>query len=212
MTYAILGMGRYGSKIAETVKKTGAQIIVADSDKSVIDGSMEQYTYAVAVDFTNAEAVAEIGLTNADIVVIDRATSLEESVICTMVSKEQGVDKVIATARNARHSEILMKMGADEVIIPEEEAAMRMARTLISEDFMEYIDIGEGLCVIKIHPIKAWVGKPITELNLRKAFDANIVAIEENGVFTCYFDVKRKLLAEDRLLLAINKKNVMEFI
>ena len=211
-TYAVLGLGRYGMKIAETVRKTGADIIVADSDSELIAKNSNKYTYAVSLDMGNIEALSEIGLKNVDMVIIDLETSLEQSIMCVMAAKECGVEKIIATASHSTARDILLKMGANEVVIPEEEAALRMARTIISEDFMEYIDIGEGLCVIKIHPLKSWVGKNIRALQLRQNYNANVIAMEEDGVLNCQFSTETILKKEMTMVVAINKEAVMEFI
>ncbi len=211
-TYAIIGLGFYGKKIADTLSNAGASIMVADNDADLINSIARIFTYAVSLDLGNGEAVSEIGLQNADVAVIDLASNLEQAIICTMIAKEQGVKDIIATAKNKRCKEILKKMGANEVIIPEEEAALRMARTLISDDFLEYIDIGRNLCAIKVHPLHAWVGKTITQLKLRTKYHVTVIAIEIGGELVTDFD-KNYVFREDTvLILALDKERVMDFI
>ncbi|MCR5797940.1 MAG: TrkA family potassium uptake protein [Eubacterium sp.] len=211
-TYAILGLGGYGMKLAEAVRKTGAETIVADSDSVIIEKNAHRFTYAVSLDMRNIDALSEIGLENADIAVVDRVGNLEESIMCVIAAKNAGISSIIATAPNSTTKDILIKMGATEVVIPEEEAALRMARTLISEDFMEYIDIGEGLCVIRIFPLKPWIGKRIKDLQLRKTYNANIIAIMGEEGMTCRFQTDTVLTKDTAMYISINKKDVMNFV
>lgn len=210
---AVLGLNTYGRKIAETVLNSGTEIMVADNDPYVINSVSDKYTYAVSLDLGNADAVSEIGLTDADIVIIDLSDNLEQSIICIMVAKEQGVKRIVATAPNRRFKEILLKMGANEVVIPAEEAAIRMARTVISSGFLEYIDIGGDLCVIKVKPPKAWIGKTVADLRLRTEENILIVAIrDESEECNINFDVNTKLRPDMVLILSIAKDRVMDFI
>ncbi len=211
-TYAIIGLGSYGKKLADTLSKSGESIVIADSDSNLINSIAKSFAYAVCLDLGNEEAISEIGLHNVDVAVIDLASNLEQAILCVMVAKEQGVKNVIATAKNKRCRDILKRMGANEVIIPEEEAALRMARTLISEDFLEYIDIGNNLCAIKVHPMREWIGKTVTQLSLRTTYKITIIAIEINGELKTDFDSDFVFKEDNVIILAINKERVMDFI
>ena len=139
-SYAVLGMGRYGRKIAETIAKTGVDVLVADSDYDLINEYSSIFTYAVSLDLNNEKALRDLGLNQIDIAIVDMKNNLEATIMCIMIAKEEGVSKVIATAGTEMAEQILKKVGADEVVIPEHDAAFRMAKNLISEDFIEYFD------------------------------------------------------------------------
>lgn len=158
-SYAILGMGRFGRKLTTMLDATGAEILIADCNSDIINRYADHATTAVCLDLSNANALYDIGLEHINVAVIDLGTNLEPAVMCIMIAKELGVKHIIATANTTRFGEVLKKLGANEIIIPEDDAAVRMARRLISKDFLEYYDLGGNLCVIKAHPKKEWTKK-----------------------------------------------------
>ena len=210
--YAVLGLGRYGLKVADTIAKTGATVIVADSDSEKIDNVGNRFTAAVSFDMTNAAALREIGLDNIDIVIIDLTGDLEGSIMCTMIAEESGVERIIATAANNRAGEVLKKLGADEVVIPEDESALRLAKSLISEDFMEYTDLGDGLCIVKIHVKDEWNNKSIRKLRLHERNGITIVAVQGEEGLTSEFNADFVLKSGYPIVLAMHKEALYQFV
>lgn len=210
--YAVLGLGRYGLKVADTIAKTGATVIVADSDSEKIDNVGNRFTAAVSFDMTNAVALREIGLDNIDIVIIDLTGDLEGSIMCTMIAEESGVERIIATAANNRAGEVLKKLGADEVVIPEDESALRLAKSLISEDFMEYTDLGDGLCIVKIHVKDEWNNKSIRKLRLHERNGITIVAVQGEDGLTSEFNADFVLKSGYPIVLAMQKEALYQFV
>lgn len=211
-SYAILGMGRYGRKIASTIVNTGADVLIADINPDIIDQYADKYTYAVSLDLSNPRALSDIGLDHIDIVIIDLNHNMEAALMCIMVAKENGVKKVISTAKTNRTAEIMKRVGADEVIIPEDEAAIRMAKRLISEDFMEMHDLGGDLCVIKVSPKKEWVGKSLRKLRLGEQEHITVVAIEKDGKMSTDFDGDTVIFEDNMLALALQKSKIYDFV
>lgn len=211
-SYAILGMGRYGRKLAVTLAGTGSEILIADPDSDIINHYASRVTHAVCLDLSNPNALADIGLNNIDVAIVDLSQQLEAAIMCTMVAREQGVRKIIATASTDRFSDILNRIGADEVVIPDDEAAVRMARRLISEDFMEYYDLGGELCVIKTHPKKSWTKKSLQKLRLFETEQVRIIAIERDGIMEMQFPPGTILSEDDTIALAIHKSGIYDFI
>ncbi|MBO4395983.1 MAG: TrkA family potassium uptake protein [Eubacterium sp.] len=211
--YAVLGLGRFGMKVADTIAATGAAILVADSDQELIDEVGSRFTSAVSLDMTNADALEDIGLEHIDVLIIDQAGHLQSSVMCTMVASDTGVGRIIATAVDNRSGEILKKLGADEIIIPEEESALRLAKSLISEDFLEFTDLGEGLCIVKIHVSSEWSGKSIRKLALREKHNINVIAVPgEDGGLTTEFSPDRVLNNGEIVILAMQKEELYQFV
>lgn len=210
--YAVLGLGRYGMKVADTVALTGATVLVADSDIEKIDSVADRFTSAVSLDMSKADALEDIGLENIDVAIIDLASDLRASVICTMVTKECGVDHIIATAAGVRESEILKKVGADEVVIPEDESALRMAKTLISEDFLEYTDIGDGLCIVKVTAKKEWGNKSIENLQLHKKNGITVVAVTGPEGLTADYTPDWIIQPGTAVVLAMKRDALYQFV
>ena len=211
-SYAVLGLGRYGRKVAETVALTGVTVLVADSDIDIVDSVSDKFTSAVSLDMTNAEALGEIGLENIDIAIIDLSGDLEASVICTMAVKDSGVDRIIATANSNHMGEILKKIGADEIVIPEEESALRLAKSLISEDFMEYTDLGDGLCIVKVLTKKEWGDKSIRSLKLHERNGITIVAVQGEDGLTSDFNADWVMEAGTPVVLAMDRESLYQFV
>ena len=211
-SYAILGLGRFGRKLTTLLASTGAEIIIADQDNDIINQFAEYAAYAVCLDLSNTAALQEIGLEHTDIAVVDVSHHLEAAIMAIMVARELGVERIVATASTDRFGEILKKVGADEVVIPEDEAAIRMAKRLISEDFMEYYDMGSNFCIIKIPPKKNWIGKSLKKLRLPEKEHVKIVAIEENGAISMDISSETILKESSALILALRKGDIFNFV
>lgn len=211
-SYAVLGLGRYGMKVADTISKTGVTVLVADSDGEKIDSVASRFTSAVSFDMTNVEALREIGLENIDIAIIDLADDLEGSIMCTIIAEECGVERIIATAAGPRAVEVLKRLGADEVIIPEDESALRMAKSLISEDFLEFTDLGDELCIVKIHAKPEWGEKSIRRLKLHEKNGIMIIAVVGDNGLTADFNADYVIHADDPIVLAMQKEDLYQFV
>ncbi len=123
LSIAVLGLGRFGKYVAKELFENGVDLLLADKDEEVINQMSEIADMAVACDLADPEAIEKLGLGNMNIVIIAMGSSLESSIMCTTIAKEQGVHKVIAKAGNERMGKVLKKLGADEIIYPEKTMA-----------------------------------------------------------------------------------------
>ena len=205
---AVLGMGRFGKRIALTLSDLGADVMAVDADPAVLEKISSQVSFAIEADLKNAESIAGTGIENMDVVVVAMGSDLTASIMTVMVSKELGVPYVMAKAADERMGAILEKVGADRVIYPEEETGARIARTLMSESFMDYFDIDKNLCMLEMHPKKDWIGKNLVELNLRKNYHANIVAIKDETGMHSFVDPNKPLEEKNELLVILEKADL----
>ncbi len=208
---AVFGLGRFGKSLALELHESGADVMVVDRNPALVDAFSDNATYAINADVSNPDAVKGIGLEDMDVVVVAMGSDLTASIMAVMVSKELGVPYVMAKASDERMGAILKKVGADKVLFPEEESGARTARILVSESFMDYFDIDENLCMLEMKPKKEWVGKNLMELNLRKKYNLNVVAIKGNTRMHAFVDPE-KPLSEDTELLVIVKKSDLKNI
>lgn len=211
-SYAILGLGRFGRKMTTVLASTGAQILIADQDKDTINRFASYATSAVCLDLSNANLLEDIGLEHIDIAVVDLSHHLEPAIMSITVAREMGIKKIIATAETNRAGKIFQRVGATEIVIPADEAAIRMARRLISEDFMEFYDLGGNLCIIKIHPKDAWVGKTIKNLRLPAKERVTIVAIEENGKMSMNYTPNTVIQRDSAITIALRKEDIYTYV
>ncbi len=179
-TYAVFGLGRYGRAVAKELTEHGAEVIAVDIDEEIVNDSVSEIPFCKCADVTDAEVVKQLGISNVDVVVIAMASSLEASVMATMLCKELGVETVIAKCGNEMSCRILKKIGADKVVFPESESGVRLAKNLISSDFIDIMELSKDISMVELNVRKEWAGKTPVELKLRQKYGINIVAVR-NG-------------------------------
>lgn len=176
--YAVLGLGRFGTTVAVTLAEAGFQIMAVDINEEAVQNIADQVTYAIRGDVTDPDMVRSLGLGNMDGVVIAIANNLEASVMATLLAKESGASYIIAKGDNELHRTILKKMGADSVIIPEQEMGVNVARNLVLGRFTDLIELSSDVSLIEMEMPSAWVGKNLIELDLRGKYSVNVVAVK----------------------------------
>ncbi len=206
-SYVVFGLGKFGQAVADKLLESGADVMVVDNDPDIIESYSAKATAAIEADLTDPAAIKALGISNIDCAVVAMAMSLESSIMCTMISKECGVKWVVAKSGSERMGTVLSKVGADEVVYPEEESGIRTARHLVSSNFLEFFEVSEDICLIEMLPKDKWVGKTLKELNLRKKYGINVVAIKD-GVVNEYVDPDVPLKAREALLMLIHKRNL----
>ena len=203
---AVLGLGKYGMSLAQTLYDLGEDVLVVDKNENLIRDISPKVTSAVCANLDNEDEVLALGLQNYDIVITCMGGNLSASILCVSISKEKGVPLVIAKASTDRMKKILDRVGVDKIICTEEEGGVRSARILTSQYIHDYIEIDENLCMIELQPKKAWIGKNLIELNLRQKYNMNVAGIKSMGGNWAYVDPNRKL-SEDNLLMVIIEKD-----
>lgn len=207
-SFAVLGLGTYGSSLAETLYNLGADVLVADKDEKEIRDMAPKVTTAVCADLDDEDEIEALGLQNMDIVIICMGGNISASILSVSVAKEKGVPLVVAKASTPRMKAILKRVGADKIIDPEREGGVRSARILASSQIHEYIEIGNNLCIVELEPKSSWVNHNLIELDLRKKHNINVAAIRLEDGNWGYLDPTRKLKAEDLLMVMIEKSTI----
>ena len=147
---AVIGLGRFGKKLAYTLYEMGSDVMAVDRSPEIIAAVADNVTYAIEADVTNPEVVKGLGLREMDVVVVAMGSDLTASIMSVMIAKEQGVPYVLAKASDERMGQILKRVGADKIIYPEEETGQRTARKLMSDSFLEFFEIDDNLCLLEI--------------------------------------------------------------
>ena len=146
-----------------------------------------------------------------DAVVVAMADSLDSSILCVMSVKELGVPMVIVKAKDEMMGKILTRVGADQVVFPEKESGIRLSHKLLSEHFVDYFDLSDSTSLVEILLRDEWVGKNLRELNLRKEYKINVVAVIQNDEFNIAMDPDTPLKAEEPLLIIMKKADLKRF-
>lgn len=201
-TYAILGLGRYGTAVAKELVKNGADVIAVDKNEQIVQDSSVYLPICKCADITDPEVISELGISNADVVIVAMASSLEGSILAITLCKEAGVKTVIAKCANETHRKILKRVGADTVVFPENESGTRLAKKLLTSGFTDILTLSDDLSLVELAARDEWVGKSLKELNLRKKYTVNVVAFRKNGKITAPVNPE-ELLDKDTEIIAI---------
>ena len=205
---AVLGLGKYGISLAKNLYNMGADVLVADDDPDVLKEMVGNCTTAIKADLEVEEEILALDLKNMDIVVVAMAGNLSASILSVTIAKEKGVPLVVAKSSGDRMSSILRKIGADKIIIPEESSGFQSARILLSDTLLDYFKVDDNLSMIEMRPEEKWVGKSLIDLNLRKKFNMNVVAIKKGSDNWQIIDPSKPLPADSRLLIVIDTESL----
>lgn len=176
--FAVIGLGRYGSRFAVTLSQAGAEVLALDQNREIVEGLRDRVTLAVALDSTDETAMRQQGVDQVDVAVVAIGHDFEANALATMLLKQMGIKKVISRAANPIQARILTRIGADEVVNPEVETADRWAHKLLSPYLVDHIELAEGYGLAQLAAPKAWVNKTLQELDIRRTCNVNIVAIK----------------------------------
>ena len=202
-SYAVFGLGRYGRAVAKALAASGADVLAVDSDANIVNSAILDVPFCKCADVTDPEAIKQLGIANIDVVIIAMANNLEASVLTIMLCKEAGVPTVIAKCANEMHGKILSKVGADQVVLPEVESGIRLAKNLLSSGFVDVIELASDVSLIELEMRPEWVGKTLLELNLRKKYAINIIAIRNGEELIVNIDPTQPLQADMKLIVII---------
>lgn len=180
-SYAVIGLGRFGSYTAEKLYEQGEEVLAIDTNDSLVEAISDNVTRAVVADAKNRDVLRSLGLQNCDCAIVAIASDLASSVLITMNLKSLGVKHIICKAHDDTHKEILEKLGANNVIIPERAVAEKLAKSLTSPDVLEYINLSDHHGIIEMKSPRKWCDKTIRELNVRAKYDVNIIAIKQKS-------------------------------
>ena len=177
--FVVIGLGRFGESLAKTVYDSGHDVLVIDMDEEKIADIADDVTHAVQMDATDENALKRLGLSNFDVAVVAIGSDIQASVMVTLLAKEMGIKFVLAKAHNDMHAKVLNKIGANRVIMPEKDMGKRVAHNLVSSNILDYIELSPEYSMMEIEALDSWVEKSLSELELRKKFGINVVAIKD---------------------------------
>ena len=207
-TYAVFGLGRYGLAVARELVENGAEVIAVDLDEAVVNSAAGELPICKCSDITDPEVIAQLGISNVDVVIVAMANSLEASVMTVTLCKELGVKTVIAKCANEIHQRILTRVGADQVVFPENESGVRLAKNLISSGFVDMLSLSENVSVVEMDVRDEWIGQNLIELNLRKNYSINVIAVRKGEVVSVDIDPEEKLCKSDKLIVIGNTQRL----
>lgn len=204
--FVVFGVGRFGQSVAKTLADSGCEVLVVDNDADRIQDIAEFVTHAVVTDVTDTEELENLGIRNFDGAIIGIGENLEASVMATILVKEMGVGYILAKANNEMHGKILKKVGADTVIFPEKEMGIRIANNVLMGNFFDAVELSTTFSMMEVEVPAVWAGHSLQELDLRRKYKINVVAIKRKDDLRIDLD-PGKPLSKDEILVVIGKNN-----
>jgi len=183
-SFVIVGLGRFGSEAALQLSAAGCEVLALDNSGELVQQVSDKVTQAVVADARDKEVLRALGVKDFEGAIVAIGDSLADSVLATMNLKELGVPYIICKASNETHREVLKKLGADKVVIPEKEQAARLAKSLSSRNVLDYIELSEDYGIIEVPAPRSWQDKSLIELNVRAKLGVNILAVKREGDIT----------------------------
>lgn len=207
-SYAVFGLGRYGKAVAEELIKNGAEVLAVDKNEALVNNAVETIPFCRCADVTDAAVIKQLGISNMDVVIISMAHNLEASVISTILCKEAGVETVIVKCMDETQRKVLSRIGADKVVLPESESGTRLGKNLLSSGFVDVIELSENVSLVEIPVHSDWIGKSLVELDLRKKYSINVVAIKQGTEVFVDVDPIKPLGKEMTLIVITNREKL----
>lgn len=176
-SFAVIGLGRFGTHLALTLADNGHQVLVIDKEESKVEALSDYVTNAVIGDPTDKDVLEAAGITEYDCAVVAISNDMESSILITLLLEEAGVRRIVARAVSDNHAKVLEKVGADLVVFPEKDMGEKLAYKLDKNNVLEYIEFSDDYSVAEIMVPVRWVGKTLRELDLRRNYRVNVIAV-----------------------------------
>jgi trk system potassium uptake protein TrkA len=181
MKYAVVGLGEFGRSAALGLARKGAEVIAVDFEMERLNRVKDEVALAVCLDASHEHALRTHGIGEVDVLIAAIGGNFEAQVLLVVHAVQAGIPKIIARATTPDHIRVLKAVGAHEAFNPEEEAARWMVQRLLITNITNYFELAEGFSVVEVDAPPSVVGKTLEELNLRRRFRINLVAIKESG-------------------------------
>ncbi len=183
-SFVIVGLGRFGTQAALRLCQQGCEVLVIDNRSELVQQLSDDVTQAVVADARDKEVLRALGVKDFDCAIVAIGDSLADSVLATMNLKELGVPYIVCKAYDETHRQVLSKLGADRIVIPEKEQADRLAKSLSSANVLDYIELSKDFGIIEVPAPGKWQDKSLIELNVRAKLGVNILAVKRSGEIT----------------------------
>lgn len=200
-SFIVVGLGRFGSEAAMSLARQGCEVLAIDTSSDLVQQVSDYVTQAVVGDARDKGVLRALDAKSFDCAIVAIGGSLGDSVLATMNLKELDVPYIVCKAHDETHSQVLKKLGADRVVIPEKENADRLAKGLASTNVLEYIELSEDYGIIEIPAPAPWHEKSLMELNVRAKVGVNILAVKRQAEITVSPTADFRIQKEDVLVV-----------
>lgn len=209
-SYAVFGLGRYGLAVSKELVANGMDVIAVDADKKIVNDAAAYLPICKCADVTDPEVISRLGIESIDVVVICMANNLDASVMAIALCKEVGVKKIVVKCGSEIQQKIFLRVGADEVVFPEKESGIHLAKMLVSFGFVDMMSLSADASIVEIDVTNEWAGKSLVDLSLRKKYGFNVIAIKNGATVNVNFNPETTLNLGEKLIVVANKTKLIK--
>ena len=219
--FAVIGLGQFGSSVARTLARLGAEVIGIDSDANRVEAIKNDISHAVVLDATREEGMREVGVQDVDTAVVSIGENQHANILVTAILRRMGIPRIYARAMNPLQGQILEQVGAHDVLYIEDLMGEQVGKSILRFDVFDQIPLASGDTLLEISAPVSFVGRTLSQLDLRRRFRVNVVAIKKRVAFikddgtTDYRvevrdvpDPESKIEADDRLVIIGSPENL----
>jgi trk system potassium uptake protein TrkA len=206
----VIGLGTFGYALATKLYKAGHHVMAVDADEQLVNRIKDEVTISISADVTNSDVLEEIDPNKFDIIILGRSSNLELAVLTLAQLKNMNVKYIIAKANSFLQREILFKLGADEVVLAEDEMANRIANRITHPNVKEIFDFSKDISIMKVKVPKKLIGKTLRELDLRKKNNITVFMRKQGDQTEIVNDPNIKFEADDELFVAGDEANILK--
>lgn len=208
----VIGLGRFGTNLAQMLMELGNEVMVVDRDEETVDRIADDMTRARIGDCMDEAVLRELGVSNFDVCFVCISEDFQSSLEITSLLKELGAKHVVAKSDRDIHAKFLLKIGADDVILPERDMAQRAAVKYSSNSIMDYFELTPEYAIFEIEVLPDWIGKPLRELDLRSKYNINVIGSKINNKVIPITSPERVFSKGEHLFVAGSKQTFVKLL
>lgn len=206
--FLVLGLGRFGTSVARALCELGQEVLAVDTNEDLVEAIAPHVTQAMQMDATDEESLSSLDVQSFDAAIVSIGQNTRDSILVSVLLKELGIPYLIAKANDELHAKVLRKIGADRVVFPERDMGSRLARSLLTPHVLELMELSGDYQIIEIRVPSKWVGNSILELNVRRRYGLNILAVHRGEHFMVSPAPDMPFEREDIVLVMGRKEDV----
>lgn len=210
-TFAVLGLGLFGASLARTLAHEGHDVIAIDKDMNHVEEVAEVIDQSIQADFTKYDQLLEANVNDADVAIVATSSRLEDTIVGVLNLQRLGVPYIVVKSKNKEYRDVLLKVGAHRVVLPEVEMGRRIGKELSNPSVHELMDIDHRNNISIFTVMDAWVGKKLSDINFRGEYGINIIAVKhkEEDDFNVDFAAEYIIQAQDEFI-GISKEDILK--
>lgn len=210
-SFAVLGLGRFGTSVANALADMGFDVLAVDSDEEHISQLSESVTHAITGDVTNESLLRSIGIRNFDVAIVAIGDDIQNSILTTILLKEAGVPYIVSKAQNDLHARVLEKVGADRVVFPEKDMGIRVAHNLSKTNVLDFIELSKDDSIMEIIPPQKWIGKSLKDARVREEYGISVIAIKKGASILVAPKPDYVICSGDLLVIIGSNRDIQKF-